>query len=297
MEPVIFILCLAVLIIGTITDIKTREVPDFVNFIFIALGLGYHIFQSLIYWNIFPVLESLLGLLVFLGIAYTMFYAGQWGGGDSKLLMGFGAALGLPIAQPITETFSMWIENPPFIIIFFVMTFLVGAIYGLIWVLFQSVHKKKKTWKRMKMLLKEERAKIAKKIVIVVSILLLIGLLILPEPHLKVFFTACIFLVWASLYLSVLVKAVEEVCMTKKIPIEKLTIGDWVVDEVSFNGEHVCGPADLGIEKQQIEDLLMLKQMGGIKKITIREGIPFVPSFLIAFIITFFTIDKIIMLI
>jgi prepilin signal peptidase PulO-like enzyme (type II secretory pathway) len=36
--------------------------------------------------------------------------------------------------------------------------------------------------------------------------------------------------------------------------------------------------------------------MGKLKKITIREGIPFVPSFLMGFILTFFVIDKIVLL-
>ena len=296
MDAIIFILCMIMLIISSITDIRTREVPDFMNFIFISLGLGYHLFESLIYWTWLPIAESVLGLLVFLGLAYAMFYTGQWGGGDSKLLMGFGAVLGIPLAIPITNTFSYWLSNPPFIIVFVIMTFLVGAIYGLVWVLFHIIKNKKKTFKRMGELLKEKQSVFAKKIVLVISILLFIGIIVFPAFQLKVFFALCAILIWSSLYLSVLIKAVEEICMTKKIPISKLTVGDWVVDEVNVNGERICGPDDLGIEKEQIEELKILSGMGKLKKITIREGIPFVPSFLMGFILTFFVIDKIVLL-
>lgn len=296
MDAIIFILCMIMLIISSITDIRTREVPDFMNFIFIALGLGYHLFESLIYWTWLPITESVLGLLVFLALAYAMFYTGQWGGGDSKLLMGFGAVLGIPLAIPITNTFSYWLTNPPFIVVFVIMTFLVGAIYGLVWVLFHIIKNKKKTFKRMGELLKEKQSVFARKIVLIVSIFLLIGVIIVPALQLKIFFALCAVLIWSSLYLSVLIKAVEEICMTKKISISKLTVGDWVVDEVNVNGERICGPDDLGVEKEQIEELKILSGMGKLKKITIREGIPFVPSFLMGFILTFFVIDKIVLL-
>ncbi|PIO05594.1 hypothetical protein COT47_04145, partial [Candidatus Woesearchaeota archaeon CG08_land_8_20_14_0_20_43_7] len=48
--------------------------------------------------------------------------------------------------------------------------------------------------------------------------------------------------------------------------------------------KYICGPKDLGIEKKQIAILLKHK----VKKVLVREGIPFVPSFLIAFIVNVF---------
>ena len=74
--------------------------------------------------------------------------------------------------------------------------------------------------------------------------------------------------------------------MIKKIPIEKLTEGDWIVKDVMVDNKRICGPKDLGIEKKQIAQLIKLKQKGKIQNIVIKEGIPFVPSFLIAYIAT-----------
>ena len=89
-------IALLVLVIGSYTDIKTREVPYWVNFslIFYALGLRFLYSSVTLNWNY--LLEGVAGFLIFVGIAYSMFYAGQWGGGDSKMLMGLGAVIGLP---------------------------------------------------------------------------------------------------------------------------------------------------------------------------------------------------------
>ena len=72
---------LAVFIIGSITDIKTREIPDWVSYSAIILGLGLRLLYSLstLDWSFF--LYGLLGFGIFLALGLFMFYTGQWGGG------------------------------------------------------------------------------------------------------------------------------------------------------------------------------------------------------------------------
>ena len=60
-----------------------------------------------------------------------------------------------------------------------------------------------------------------------------------------------------------------------------IDLKDYFVD-----GKKICGPKDLGISKKQIRQMIALKQKKKINKIKIKEGIPFVPSFLIAFILS-----------
>src|SRR3989338_3440310 len=86
--PSIISFCLAfvVLLIGSITDLKTREVPDWVNYGLIISGIGLNLLFSIILQDRSYIINSILGLSIFFGIAYVMFYAGQWGGGDSKTL-------------------------------------------------------------------------------------------------------------------------------------------------------------------------------------------------------------------
>src|SRR3989338_10189237 len=94
-------LAFAVLAVGSITDLKTREVPDWVNYGLIISGIGLNLLFSVIYSSWSFIISSIAGLGVFFAISYIMFYTGQWGGGDSKMLMGIGAAIGigLPFRQ------------------------------------------------------------------------------------------------------------------------------------------------------------------------------------------------------
>lgn len=72
--------------------------------------------------------------------------------------------------------------------------------------------------------------------------------------------------------------------MFKKITIDKLTEGDWVVDKIIINNNLVYTPRNIGISKEDIENLKKYKNK--INYVTIKEGIPFVPSFFISLIIS-----------
>ena len=92
---VILVIGLIVLLIGSYTDIRTREVPDWVDYGLIFIGLGTRLIYSFATFDWSYLIEGILGFAVFLAIAYAMFYAGQWGGGDAKMMMGLGALVGL----------------------------------------------------------------------------------------------------------------------------------------------------------------------------------------------------------
>ena len=89
-----------------------------------------------------------------------------------------------------------------------------------------------------------------------------------------------------TFYLWVAVKAVEESCMLKFVRPQQLTEGDWIAKEIKVQGKYITGPKDLGIEKKQINKLISLYKKKKVRKILIKEGIPFVPSFFIAYVIT-----------
>ena len=75
------------------------------------------------------------------------------------------------------------------------------------------------------------------------------------------------------------IKAVETSCMIKKVPASKLTEGDWIVKNVYVKGKYITGPKELGITEEQI------KRLPKKLKVTIKEGIPFVPSFLASYVL------------
>ena len=54
-----------VLLIASYTDIKTREVPDWLNFGLIGAGFGINLLFSIIYWDFRFIVNSLVGFSVF----------------------------------------------------------------------------------------------------------------------------------------------------------------------------------------------------------------------------------------
>jgi hypothetical protein len=89
-----------------------------------------------------------------------------------------------------------------------------------------------------------------------------------------------------SFYLWIFAKAVEKSCMYKLVEPSRLTEGDWIVNDIYVGKKYVAGPKDLGISKAQIKKLVDFYKKGKVRKILVKEGIPFVPSFLAAFIAT-----------
>lgn len=267
---ILLIIALIALVIGTYTDIKTREVPDWLNYGLIFIGLGGRLIFSLVTSDFGYIIEGLLGLVLFLVIAYIMYYTGQWGGGDSKMLMGLGALIGLQF------------KVDSLLIAFFVNALFVGAVYGLIYSLVLAFSKKKK-------FLKEWNKLFSKKIIVGVRRLMLIAALFLAiifffskDYIIRLLLLVLVLLVFVGFYVYVFVKAVENSCMFKYVKPRQLTEGDWIAKDIKINGKRITGPKDLGIEKKQIRKLVKLYK----KKVLIKVGIPFVPSFLIAFLIS-----------
>ena len=78
-------------IFGTYTDLTNRWVPDWINYFLILVGIWGHAIVSILQWSIWPVIYSLIGAGLFFAIGALLFYGRAWGGGDAKLLTGFGA--------------------------------------------------------------------------------------------------------------------------------------------------------------------------------------------------------------
>lgn len=272
-----FTLSFIALLAGSITDLKTREVPDWLNYGLVISGIGVNLLLSIIYSNLFFIANSIAGLLVFFIIAYVMFYAGQWGGGDSKMLMGLGSMIGIDVQFKTSQ----------FLLGFFVNALFIGAIYGLLWSILLIFKNKKKFLKELNKILVNKPMLKAKKIILIAMALMFVVLFIVRLPYAKVLILSIAFLALTSFYLWIFVKAVEKSSMYRLVEPSKLTEGDWIVKDVIVDKEHICGPKDLGIEKSQIRRLIKLYRQGKVKKILIKEGIPFVPSFLISFITTF----------
>jgi len=81
-------------------------------------------------------------------------------------------------------------------------------------------------------------------------------------------------------YLFVAIKSVENIFFYKKVSPDKLVEGDWLASDVKIRKKTILNKKTI-LEKQHILELQKLN----IKKVLIKEGIPFVPPFLIGTII------------
>lgn len=273
MEWLFFLVALVFLCAGSYSDIKTREVPDWVNFGLISTGVGLHCILAVMESSWKPLLSSGIGLGIGVGVAFAMYYLGQWGGGDSKMLMGLGAVIGFDLSNT-------------FLLAFIINSFFIGAAYALCYGGILALRKRKKFAEAFRNIYHQTPVFIRRGAVFFIALLALLGMVMvfLMFNLVLVYLISLLVALIALFYMFVFAKAIEKCCMLKNVSPSELTEGDWIAEEVKIKGKKVVGPKDLGISKKQIDKLKKHK----IKKVLIKEGVPFVPSFLISFIITYF---------
>lgn len=262
---------------GSYTDIRTREVPDWISYGLIFAGIGIRLVYSMLTFDFTYLTYGFFGLGIFVAIGYIMFYAGQWGGGDSKLLMGLGLVFGMPF----------YLTPLPLLLVFLINVVLVGAVYGLLYSIILAVINREKFVEELKKIFNDEKIIKYRKFSLILISLGILAIIFLLEDTI-IIWTFITFLAFAylSFYLVIFVKGVEKSAMYKLVEPSKLTEGDWIAKDYVIDKKKICGPKDLGVSKLQIKHLIELKRKKKIGKIQIKEGIPFVPSFLIAYVIS-----------
>jgi Flp pilus assembly protein protease CpaA len=262
-----------ILLFGTITDLRTTEVPDWLNYAGIAAGIGLHAVSSVLAWSWQPLIECALGLVVFVALGLLMYYAGQWGGGDSKLMMALGAIFGLRLSL---GDFSVG---------FLINSLLAGAVYGVLSVAFIAAKNRKTFVPAFGKLAKQRPMQLVRMLSLLFAIAVLAIVFLVNDVHLRIPLLVLALLFPLFAYSLLVIKAVEQSCMLKTIPPSQLREGDWIVKDVVVAGKRITGPKDLGVTKQQIAELQELSKKHKIL-VEIKNGIPFVPSFLLAFVVS-----------
>ena len=264
------IIALVVLLIATFTDFRTREVPDTLSYIFIGAAAVVRLYYSITQQSWHPLLEGMLGFGAFFGFGWLLYKFNMWGGADTKILGGMGAMFGL------------WIGNS-FMLDFMINLLFAGAGYGIIFSIFIAFNKK----------VKFQRIRHAKEIALA-SLILLIPGFFFNDFFLKTMYLVLVLVSFASVYLVNFLTAVQN-SMKRYVSPLKLTEGDWVVNDIRVQGRLICRKKDNGLSLKQIAQLNKLHRQGKINRVLIKEGIPFIPSFLIAYLVTW-TLGNIILL-
>lgn len=264
-ENIFLIILGFVWIIGAVMqDLKRREVDNLWNFSLIGFALSYRFFYS-VYMNEYSFfLDGIIGLVVFLVLGNLFYYSRVFAGGDAKLLIALGTILPLSYS---------WINNIYIFSSFIVMFMLWGSIYAFIWALaLLSVNFKnfKKEFKKIS--IKHKNLYIYS---IVVFFVWLISIALIGEVRFLIL--GIVIVLFPILF--VFSKAIEESSMIKALDPKKVTEGDWLYKDIKIKGKVIKATWD-GVTKKE---LVLIKKYGK-KKILVKQGIPFTPSFLFALI-------------
>ena len=274
------------IIIGSITDIQKREVADYVNYFLIFSGLGVRLIYSIFVWQWSFFLYGLLGFGSFLALAYIMFLSGQWGGGDSKMLMGMGA-LFATYPEFLKNYFSPELLGMPFLASFWINLLLLGAVYGVFWTIGLGIFHFKDLKKSMKFYFKIPIIRKVRFYTHLVSIVLILTGIIVPVFIIRLFSLVFGFILLFFVYLFIVIKSVEKACMYRVLTPDKLVEGDWPVDDVLVDGKVVFSKdKKVGFEQEDLEAIMKFYNQKKIKTVKVKHGIPFVPSFLFSLIVT-----------
>lgn len=266
MFEVIFLCILgtAWVLFATIQDIKSREVADWLNYSLIIFALGFRFFYSLfsnsLDFSFFY--QGLIGLGIFFIFGNVLYYSHFFAGGDAKLMIALGTIL------PFSYSFIL---NLRLFLVFFLVFLFIGAVYGIACSFVLAIINYNSFNKEFK-----KRFKNSKKII---SVFLIIGILFLFLGYFYELFLFLGIIVFLSPYFLIFAKSVEECCMIKKLKPNELTEGDWLYEDVSIKGNKIYSKWE-GLNKKEIALLKKHK-----KDVKIKQGIPFVPVFLISFIL------------
>jgi len=267
MFEVVFLICLALvwLVFASLQDLKQREVANWLNFSLIVFALGFRFFWSLFLGNgqdFMFFYQGLIGLGIFFVVGNLFYYSRLFAGGDAKLMIALGPILGFS---------SNFISNVKIYFVFLFVYLIVGMFYGIVWSFGLSL----RNWKAFQ----KEFARVFyknSKSVIGVSFL---GLVLIGFGMWNFVFSYFGLLILFVPYLYVFAKAVDEACMINKVSVKELVEGDWLYRDVRIGKKLIKANWD-GLSKEEIE-LLRKKN----KTVLIRQGVPFVPVFLITFLI------------
>ena len=276
-DIILIIIAIIVLLFACITDLKIKEVPDWLSYGLIFSAFSIRLIASITYNNYLYFIYAIIGFSAMFILGTLFYYTRQWGGGDTKLLMGLGVVFASkPYFTPDNKI--------PFLAILLFNILIIGAFYGIIWSLFLMFKNWERFRIRFKIRLKNQTVKLWEKIIAVTVFMNIAIMFILKDNFTRMALIILNGLIIVYLYLWIAIRSIESLSMYKTIAIEKLREGDWIAKNIHKN-EKLIYERNSGISKEGIEKLIK----ANIKKITIKEGIPFVPPFLLGLILSIIT--------
>jgi len=258
MDPLIFLIVLAGiwLVFASVYDLKKRMVPNWLSFSLVIFGLSFRFFYSLFNNDFVFFYQGLIGLGIFFIIGNALYYGRLFAGGDAKLMISLGPILGFSLS---------FFENLELYALFVVLFLFLGGFYGLIWSFYLSLS-------NFKVFKKEFINQYNKNKEVFYSVMALaLFIMIFGFFESLIFYFGIILFIMPYLYLYS--RAIDNSCLVKNLSVSKLEEGDWVYRNLKV-GKRIIKPNWEGLNKSQIKEI-----QKHYKKVKIRQGIPFVPTF------------------
>jgi Flp pilus assembly protein protease CpaA len=257
---VLFGIALVWTIAAVVQDMRTKEISNWLNYSFISTAFAARAFVSINSGELSFFFFGFLGFVLFFVLAMAFYYSGTFGGGDARLLMGFGIIL------PYTSYFEV-IEKG---FLFVLFLFLAGFLWTIIYSFFVIVRDANKFGNYFRKYFVKFRFS-------------LIGLFFFFVV--SFFFEKIIFYLSGFLLLFgvvyIYVKAIDD-CLVIRKSAKELSEGEWLYNDIRV-GKRLISKSVHGLSKEEIRFLINKR-----KAVLIKDGPPFTPAFLVAFIFMVF---------
>ena len=265
MIEILIVLGLAWILAAITQDLKSREVANWTNFSLIIFALVVRLFYSVFASDYSYFLFGLFGLGIFYVLAHLFYFVKLFAGGDAKLMIALGAII------PFASTFY---ENTLILFVFTFSLLVAGALYSIVYSGVLVLQNKKAYQKEFRKVFENNKG--------IVFFCFFVAILLLLIPLFSGFyefvFIPLIVIIFPFLYIYL--KAVENACLIRRVSIDNLTIGDWLVKDIKVKNKVIEAKWD-GLQENELRYL----KRNYDKKVLVRYGIPFTPSFLIAFLV------------
>jgi Flp pilus assembly protein protease CpaA len=269
MDLLLFVFAFFGFLYASYTDLKSKTVPDNLVYGMIVLGIFIRILQA-IFIGLEAISFTITTLVIYSIIGYIFYRFRGWADGDFGIFIIIALFLDSTTNAPWAAYLS-YISNLA----------LIGIVYGFAYTLYlASKPKVFKHWTK-------EMTQPMWFVSIILGILASfttdrVGLTYLPGFIFGFF----------SLRLIIVSKSLNKF-MKRWVTPEELETGDWVLEDVKVGKKIIISKDNPGLTRSQISQLEKLYSKGKVKKILIKDGIPFIPVFFLAYLASTFHGDLI----
>ena len=260
------------IVVAGLQDLKRREVDNWLNLFLLVVSFSFVFFWAIVEGDGSVVFRAGFVLVIMFLVMNVFYYGRVFAGGDAKLLFAMTAFF-------VGATFYSSLINVGMFLLFLMFA---GSIYGLVYSFVLYVGDFGKVNKKIKEILFFRGSVFGVSgfgVIIVGVFVMLLGFFS------WVFLLVGVFGVLTFL-LYVFAKGIEGVSMTRVVSGKDLREGDWLVNDIVVHKRTEDRGQRTDIVRADWDGLSSedIELMRGLKKVKIKEGLPFVPAFLIAFL-------------